>query len=272
MDKYTQANREYWNEKVPIHAASKFYNLKGFKAGESTLCPLDLKEVGDVAGKSLLHLQCHFGLDTLSWARLGAKVTGVDFSDQAISLARSLSRELGIKAQFICTELYKMPKVLEKRFDIVFTTEGVLCWLKDLRSWAEIVARHLKPGGIFYLRDSHPFLYVFDNERKTKDLNVRYSYFHKTEPMRWEPDGTYADPNASLKKPSFEWTHSLGDIVNSLTAAGLRIEFLHEYPHLFYDHFPFMEKGRDGWWRVKGREKTFPLMFSLRARKPKKRF
>jgi SAM-dependent methyltransferase len=267
MDKFTQANQDLWNELVPIHAASELYNLKGFKAGESTLSPIDLEEVGDVAGKSLLHLQCHFGLDTLSWARLGARVTGVDFSEKAITLARSLSRELGIEAQFICADVYDLPRVLEEQFDIVYTSGGVLCWLKDLGAWAGIIARHLKPGGIFYLRDSHPFLNVFDNERETTELTVRYSYFHKTAPMRWRPNGSYADPSAKVQNPSFEWTHSLGDIVNSLTAAGLRIEFLHEFPFLFYEHFSFMEKGADGAWRLKGKENTIPLMFSLRAMK-----
>jgi len=267
MDKYTKANQEHWNEVVPINSASEFYDLKGFRFGKSTLDPIERKEVGEVSGKSLLHLQCHFGLDTLSWARLGAKVTGVDFSDEAIALAQTLSRELGIDARFICRDVYDLPKRLKDRFDIVYTAGGVLCWLRKLAPWAEIVARALKPRGIFYLRDSHPFLNVFDNERETRNLIVRYSYFHKAEPMRWEPDGSYADRSAKVKNPTFEWTHSLSDIVNSLIAAGLRIDFLHEFPVLFHDHFSFMEKGRDGSWRLKGKKETIPLMFSLRATK-----
>jgi len=267
MDKHTKANQEHWNEVVPINSASDFYDLKGFRSGKSTLDAIERKEVGEVSGKSLLHLQCHFGLDTLSWARLGAKVTGVDFSDEAIALAQTLSRELGINARFICTDVYDLPKRLKDRFDIVYTAGGVLCWLKELAPWAEIVARALKPRGIFYLRDSHPFLNVFDNEREARNLIVRYSYFHKAEPMRWEPDGSYADRSAKVKNPTFEWTHSLSDIINSLIAAGLRIDFLHEFPVLFHDHFSFMEKGRDGSWRLKGKRETIPLMFSLRATK-----
>lgn len=267
MDKYFKANLEHWNEVTPIHAKSKFYDVQGFRAGKCTLMPLEREELGDVSGKTLLHLQCHFGLDTMSWARLGAKVTGVDFSDKAIGLARSLSRELGIPADFLCCNIYDLPQVLKGEFDIVFTSYGILCWLPDLKEWAKIIAHFLKPGGTFYIVEGHPFNTVFENERNTKDLKVRYSYFHSPKPTRWEPDGTYADKDAEVSTPSYEWVHPLGEVINSLISAGLKIEFVHEFPYWCEGYFPFMEKGEDGWWRLKGGKEIIPLMFSLKATK-----
>ena len=267
MDQYMKANRELWNEWTPIHEKSEMYDLQGFKAGKSTLDSIELEELGDVSGKSLLHLQCHFGLDTMSWARRGAKVTGVDFSDKAIALARSLSQELGIEADFVCSSIYDLPNVLAGEFDIVFTSYGVLCWLPDLKRWAEIIAHYLKPGGTFYIIEGHPFTNVFYNEDDATDLRVVYSYFHRPEPAKWEAASSYADKRTPVSRPSYEWTHSLGDILNALISAGLRIEFLHEFPFGGYGHFPFMEQGADGWWRLKEYDGTIPLLFSLKAAK-----
>ena len=266
MDDYTRTNLDHWNELVSMHAQSKFYDLQSFKAGNSTLKPIEVEELGDVAGKSLLHLQCHFGLDTLSWARRRAQVTGADFSDQAIALAQSLSQELEIKANFVCSNLYDLPDVLSSEFDIVYTSYGVLCWLSDLGRWGKIIAHFLKPGGVFYIAEFHPFANVFEDESAT-DLQVAYSYFGSAEPFQWESDGSYADLSAPVQhRVTYEWFHSLGDILNALISAGLRIEFLHEFPVCAYRSFPFMEQGTDGWWRLKGGD-TIPLMFSLKATK-----
>ncbi|UCB52608.1 MAG: class I SAM-dependent methyltransferase, partial [Candidatus Zixiibacteriota bacterium] len=150
MDKFMKQNLKHWNEVTPIHRKSEFYGVEGFKAGRCTLMPLEREELGDVSGKTLLHLQCHFGLDTLSWARLGARVTGVDFSEKAIDLAKSLSKELGIDADFVHSNIYHLPDVLKGEFDIAYTSHGVLCWLPDLAEWGRIIARFLKPGGTFY--------------------------------------------------------------------------------------------------------------------------
>jgi SAM-dependent methyltransferase len=268
MDQYLESNRELWDRLTRINAGAKSYDLDGFRKGKSSLKPLDVREVGEVRGKSLLHLQCHFGMDTLSWARLGAVVTGVDFSSEAIRLARELSAELSIPARFIESTLYDLPKVLEDRFDIVFTSYGVLCWLPDLVPWAGLIARYLKLGGLFYIAEDHPANHVFENERTTKELIVRYSYFHKDEPMKWEDDGAYADPAQKVGMPSYEWTHNLSDILNSLIRAGLVIEEFNEYPFGCYPHYPFQEKGPDGWYRFKDGRETIPLLFSLKARKP----
>jgi len=265
MDEYTKENLELWNELTPIHAQSDFYDVEGFKKGRCTLKSIELEELGDVSEKSLLHLQCHFGLDTLSWARLGAKVTGVDFSDEAITLARSLSEETGIKADFICSDIYKLPDVLDEKFDIVFTSRGVLTWLPDLKKWAQIINQFLKPDGILYIFEFHPFSCVFDDSSDVTELKVRYSYFHASEPVRWEAEGDYTDKDAEVSHPSYEWTYSLSDIINALIGVSLKIEFLHEFPVCFYQATPIMEFDEAGWWRIKG--DNVPLTFSLKATK-----
>ncbi|MBN1189779.1 MAG: methyltransferase domain-containing protein [Dehalococcoidales bacterium] len=265
MDTYLNANRELWDELTSIHERSEFYDIRGFKAGRSTLKSIEINEVGDVRGKSLLHLQCHFSMDTLSWARLGAKTTGVDYSTRAIDLACSLSRETGIKADFILSDIYELPQKLAGQFDIVFTSYGILYWLADLKRWAEIIAHYLKPGGFFYIVEGHPFLCVFDNSEKADDFRVTCSYFHRPEPTRWEPEGDYTDRNAAVIHPSYEWVYSLGDVVNAIIGAGLMIEYLHEFPLSAYRWSPFTERSEDGWWRVKGDK--VPLVFSLKAAK-----
>lgn len=266
-DKYMNVNRELWNEKTKIHVNSSFYNVNEFKKGEITLKDIELSELNDVKGKSLLHLQCHFGLDTLSWARLGAEVTGIDFSEEAIDYAARLSKELNIPAEFVCSNIYDLPELIKKKFDIVFTSYGVLCWLPDLKKWGKIIAHFLCKGGVFYIVDGHPVNNIFDNEKDMKSLEAKYSYFHSTEPMKWESDGTYADRTAAISNPAFEWTHSMSDIINSLILAGLTIEFVHEFPYCFYDHYPFMEKNDKGWWHLNNVDAEIPLTFSLLAKK-----
>jgi len=262
MDPYFKTNRSLWNAWTSIHAESEFYDIEGFKEGKTSLNAIELEELGDVRDKSLLHLQCHFGLDTLSWARAGARVTGVDFSDKAIDLARSLSEETGLKARFICSNIYDLPDALIERFDIVFTSYGVLSWLPDLGRWARVVAHYLKPGGIFYLVEFHPVLYMLDEERGD---SLKYPYFHTPEPLLFQEKGSYADPQSDFLHPSYFWTHSLGDVINSLISAGLVIQFVHEFPYSVYKCFTFMEEDEDGLWRLKGRSRSIPLMFSIKA-------
>jgi SAM-dependent methyltransferase len=266
MDSYQQANLALWNEWADINLNSRTYDLPAFKAGKCSLQSIELEELGDVSGKTLLHLQCHFGLDTLSWARRGAVVTGTDFSDRAIALAQSLAREVGVDARFICSDLYALPDVLTGRFDIVFTSYGVLCWLRDLKRWAEIAAHFLKPGGTFYIAEFHPFIQVFD-EGDPAELRVRHGYFYQAEPREWAVQGSYADRAAVVRQPvEYEWTHSLGEIVSALAGAGLHLEFLHEFTGSVDRMLDCMERAPDGWWRLKG-QPDLPLMFSVRATK-----
>ena len=268
VNKYKNANREYWNECTPIHAKSKFYDVDGFKSGKSALMSIEREELGDVSGKSLLHLQCQFGLDTLSWARLGAKVTGVDFSDKAIDLARSLSDELGINAEFVLSNVYDLPDVLEGQYDIVFTSYGVLVWLPDLTRWAEVISHFLKPGGVFYIVESHPFGDVFYNEEDATELRLHYRYTSlPSEPDEVGPGPTYTDGSPKLSSTTYEWNHSVGDILNSLVSAGLTIEFFHEFHFAGWPALPMMKKGEDGWWRLPEGQDSVPFLFSLKATK-----
>jgi SAM-dependent methyltransferase len=242
------------------------YDLASFKAGKSTLSTLELQELGDISGQSLLHLQCHFGLDTLSLARLGARVTGMDFSPEAITLARSISAELGIPAEFVCANLYDLPEVLSGRFDVVTTSKGVLVWLPDLVRWGQIIAHFLRPGGTFYILETHPFAATLDDDAEAERLEVCYPYFHIPEPARFDGGGSYVDPDAQfVHSVTYEWSHSLGDVVNALTGAGLQIEFLHEFPYCFYRMLPFLIQDEEGWWRLEGGEQLIPLVFSIRA-------
>jgi len=261
MDEYLKKNRGHWDEMVPHHERSEFYDVDGFRAGGCSLKSIELEELGDVSGKSLLHLQCHFGMDTLSWARLGASVTGIDFSDVAISLARRLSAETGIKADFICSNIYDLPNVLKEEFDIVYTSYGVLAWLPDLKQWAEVIAHFLRSGGTSYIAEIHPFIHLFDDSTDRPELTVTNPYWESPEPTRFEPDCSYA--GAPVTRPSYEWTHTLSEIMNSLALAGLRIEFLHEFPVCCYKALPFMEQDEEGFWHLEG--DRLPLTFSLRA-------
>jgi SAM-dependent methyltransferase len=253
------------NARTAVNAAR--YDIEGFKAGKSNLTPIELEELRDVAGKSLLHLQCHFGLDTLSWARLGAHVTGVDFSEDAIALADRLSQETGLDARFLCTDIYKLPEVLDEQFDIIYTAGGILFWLSDLVQWAKIIAHFLKPGGILYLQDEHPFLNVFDDSSDVTDLHTHYPYFHTEQPLQIEGLLPYSDPAANQQSVEYVWSYSFSDILNALISAGLRLDYLHEFSYGSNRRYPFMEQGKDGQWRWKDSSNDIPLTFSLQATK-----
>ena len=264
MDERLEINRTNWNERTPVHAASAFYDVEGFRAGQATLREIELREVGAVSGRSLLHLQCHFGLDTMSWARQGAKATGIDFSDAAIDLARSLNGELGLETKFICSNVYDLPKVLDEQFDIVFTSYGVLTWLPDLDGWAEVIDNHLKPGGVFYIVEHHPFMCILEPS-EAGEMDTAHGYLH--EELFFEGNEPSYAGSESIESPCYEWHHSLGEIVSALSGAGLRIEFLHEFTFCGYRAFPNMELGSDGWWRFDKHNDSIPQMFSIRATK-----
>lgn len=266
MDKYIRNNQQLWDEKTGHHVKSEFYDVAGFKAGKNTLDLIEMDEIaGEVAGKDLLHLQCHFGLDTLSLARLGAQATGVDFSGEAIRQAQKLNDELGLDCTFVESDVLKLKDNLTGQFDIVYTSYGVLIWLPDLKPWAETIAHFLRSGGVFFIAEMHPFGYVFHDEIEEPVLQAHYPYFHDPEPLRFDLVGTYADKDAKMENTvSYEWIHSLGDIINSLTAAGLRIEYLHEFDYAVFQQFPFLEQRGKQYYLPEGMPRV-PLLFSLRA-------
>ena len=243
--------------------------MREFKQGLNKLHWLDREEVGDVRGKKLLHLQCHFGMDTLSWARLGAQVTGVDFADRAIAIARNLSQELHLDATFVCSDMYHVTDVLDAagQFDIVYTSYGAICWLPDLQPWGQIIAHYLKPGGFFYIAEGHPFMWALDD--KSPELKVRYPYF-SSEPVKDEEPGTYAEKDARLEHAvTYSWNHPLSDIFGALLSAGLTIDFFHEHAFCAWECLPEMEEGEDRFTRFKDVKKRemIPLMYSLKATK-----
>jgi SAM-dependent methyltransferase len=264
--KYFEANLKRWNELVDINAKSRLYNLEGFKSGKTSLGSIEIEELGDVKGKSLLHLQCHFGMDTLSWARLGAMVTGVDFSDEAIELAQKLSKDLDIPARFIIANIYDIPNVLNEEFDIIFTSYGILCWLPDLDKWAQIINKCLKKGGIFYIIEGHPFGSLIDE--KMEPFKVGFNYFPGKEPFHFEEGDPYADTNKELiNQECYEWDHPISEIINSLINHNLQIEFIHEFPISFHKYHPDLIKREDGYYEFQTLQYSVPMMFSIKATK-----
>ncbi|WOT05189.1 class I SAM-dependent methyltransferase [Shewanella youngdeokensis] len=222
---YLLINQQGWNRRVQTHVTSDFYDVAGFLQGNSSLQEIELAAL-NVAGKSMLHLQCHFGLDTLSWARLGAKVTGVDLSTVAIEQAKSLAAQAQLDAEFVCTDVYTVPQRVAGQFDIVFTSYGAIVWLPDLNKWAQTIASKLKAGGQFYMVEFHPAQAVFDG----------YSYFHQHEPDI-EDEPTYTE-NAGSKTDTFvSWPHSLADVINALITANIEIASFNEYPFSPYNCF-----------------------------------
>jgi SAM-dependent methyltransferase len=270
-DEALKSNRETWNVWTKIHVESEFYDVASFKNGERPIriAAYEREEVGSVEGKSLLHLQCHFGLDTLSWARLGATVTGIDFSEAAIAAARELSTEVGVPATFIESDLYLAPSVLNEEFDVVYTSGGVLGWLPDIAGWGRVAAHFVRPGGFLYITEVHPVAQVFADEGvEPGELRLAYPYWSHAEPIRIEQRGSYADPDAPTEGlVEFGWDHSLGEIVTSLADAGLRIEFLHEFDFVRWP-VEYLARSEDGRYRLPaGSKGELPLFFSLKASK-----
>ena len=267
------SNQRLWDAWTRLHTEGGFYDVAGFREGGVRVRPYEIAALGDVSGKTLLHLQCHFGLDTLSWARLGATVTGVDFSSAAIAFARELAADLGFDdARFIESNVYQLPVRLGDEFDIVYTSRGVLGWLPDIRGWARVVARFVKPGGRFYITEAHPVFQVFENEGvEPGELRLQYPYWEHGHPLIFDVHGSYADPSADLGEEHKEhgWDHGLGEIVTALIDAGLRIDKLEEHPFLSWpaDFLVEREPGSGRYVLPEG-PGELPLMFSLLATKP----
>ena len=268
---YLAENQGLWDEWTAIHETSAFYDLDGFRAGGIRIRPYELEDIGSVVDQSVLHLQCHFGIDTLSFARLGARVTGADFSPAAIDLAGRLAVELGFpEARFIRSRLDELPDVLDEQFDLVYTSRGVLGWLPDIRVWARVVARFVKPGGRFYITEIHPVANVFENEGvQPGELDLRYPYWEHRDPLSFPVQGSYADPTAEVKATTEHgWDHGLGEIVTALIDAGLEIRSLREYPFVEWKLDFLEERGDDRWYLPGELDERLPLFFSLLATKP----
>lgn len=259
-DNYIEINRNSWNARTPIHIASEFYDLPGFLRGASSLNPIELELLGDVASKSILHLQCHFGQDSLSLARLGAKVTGVDLSDVAIAEARRLTAELGLSAEFVCCNVYDLTEHLGGQFDIIFTSYGAIGWLPDLDRWALLVKHFLKPGGRLVLVEFHPVVWMFDDRFQ----EIKYPYFNRG-PIYESSSGTYAEPTAPIEHQDIGWNHPLSEVLGSLIAHELTIRHFREYDYSPYGCFETATKVSERIYRISNLGDKIPLLYSIVA-------
>jgi SAM-dependent methyltransferase len=261
-ENYIEINRRTWNEKTAVHFESEFYNVKEFIAGGNSLNSIELDLLGDISGKKILHLQCHFGQDTISLARLGANVTGVDLSDKAIEKAEELAESCGINAKFICCDIYELENYLDEKFDIVFTSYGTIGWLPDIQKWAKIVSHYMKPQGKFVFAEFHPVVWMFDDDF----TEIRYNYFIDAPILEIE-NGTYADKDADLTQEFCCWNHGLADVIQSLISQGLRIDQFHEFNYSPYDCFNKTIQIAEKKYQLKPFGNKIPMVYSLSATK-----
>ncbi|SFZ93809.1 Methyltransferase domain-containing protein [Flaviramulus basaltis] len=260
-ENYFKVNKETWNNKVKVHAKSNMYDLDAFKKGKSSLMLYEIEALGDVKGKSLLHLQCHFGQDTLSWSRLGAKCMGIDLSDEGIKLAKNLNDELGLDAEFVCCNVLNTSEFIKDTFDIVFTSYGVIGWLPDLKPWGKMIAERLKNGGTFFIAEFHPIVWMFDYQEDKPVM--KYGYMQDAV-IYEEYEGTYANQESKMVSKEYGWNHGLSEVVSALSEAGLHIEFLKEYDESPYNVLPDLIETESGMFVTK-KNKLYPLIFTLKA-------
>ncbi len=257
-ENYIEINKESWNNRTDSHLTSDFYDVEGFLNGKNSLNSIELDLLGDVSGKKILHLQCHFGQDSLSLARMGAKVTGVDLSDKAINAGKDLANKMEIDAQFICCDLYDLPNYLEDKFDIVFTSYGTIGWLPDMNKWADLIARYLKPGGHFVFAEFHPVVWMFDDDFKF----VKFKY-SKAEPIIENEEGTYADKSADIQQDYVYWNHGLAEVVTALLSKNISIQKFQEFDYSPYDCFDHTIEFEPGKFRIKHFGNKIPMVYTL---------
>jgi 2-polyprenyl-3-methyl-5-hydroxy-6-metoxy-1,4-benzoquinol methylase len=263
MQEYFDTNKKLWNAKTDIHRDSEFYDLENFKNGKNPLNKIELDALGEVSGKSLLHLQCHFGQDSLQWARMGAKVTGVDFSPKAVALAQQLNTELGLDAKFVESNVLELDQNLEGKFDIVYTSYGTVGWLPDLEKWAKVISHFLKPGGTFFIADFHPVLLMFDWEKE----EMTFPYFNIGEPFTEVEEGTYANRDAPIQLKEYFWLHSLSNIIRPLINHGMQLVDFQEFAESPYNCFPKMTSLDNGMYYYGKKELKIPHVYAIKMKK-----
>lgn len=259
---YIEINKNSWNNRTETHLHSEFYDMKGFLKGKSSLNEIEMNLLGNLKGKSILHLQCHFGQDTISLSRLGAEVIGVDLSDKAIETAQQLATDVNSNTQFICSDVYDLPNHLDKKFDIVYTSYGTIGWLPDLDKWAKVITHFLKPNGKFVFVEFHPVVWMFDDNFQS----VGYRYFNSGAILETE-NGTYADRNADITQSTVTWNHGLSEVMNSLIHNELEINSLDEFDYSPYDCFNGTIEFEPNKYRISHLENKIPMVYSVVATK-----
>jgi ubiquinone/menaquinone biosynthesis C-methylase UbiE len=255
---YKDVNKDAWNKRTIVHIGSDFYDVPAFLKGQNTLHTTELALLGDVKGKSILHLQCHFGLDSLSLARMGAKVTGVDLSDKAIEKAQELNEQAGLNATFICCDVYDLPDYLHEEFDVVFTSYGVIGWLPDLQKWGNVIQHFLKSQGTFIMVEFHPVVWMFDSQF----TKIDYSYFNK-ETIIDDTTGTYTDRNADIHYQEISWNHNMAAVFSGLIQNDISITDLKEYDFSHYNCFANLKETAKHQYKIIGLEDKMPMMYSI---------
>jgi 2-polyprenyl-3-methyl-5-hydroxy-6-metoxy-1,4-benzoquinol methylase len=258
---YLEINRNSWNRKTEIHLHSAFYDMEGFLKGNTSLNSIELNLLGDVKGKRILHLQCHFGQDSISLSRMGAEVTGIDLSDAAIAQAREIAAKTGTNTRFICSDVYQLPEVLHEKFDLVFTSYGTIGWLPDMDKWARVITHFLKPEGSFVFAEFHPVVWMFDSAFK----EVAYNYFN-SEPIVETESGTYAEKESDITLDYVSWNHSLGEVLSALLANGLTLEQFQEFDYSPYDCFKGTVEIAPRKYRIQHLENKIPMVYALKAK------
>lgn len=259
-ENYIETNKKAWNSKVQHHLESSFYDLPGFLDGKNSLKEIELQLLGNIKDKSVLHLQCHFGQDTISLSRLGANATGVDFSDIAIKEAKKLAIETNSATKFICCDVYDLPNHLNEKFDIIFTSYGTIGWLPDLDKWAKIISNFLKPNGKFVFVEFHPVVWMFDDDFS----KIEYNYFN-TDAIVEKTEGSYADKNATISNTNITWNHSLSEVINSLINNGLNILKFEEYNYSPYNCFNNTLEIEPDKFIIKNIGDKIPMTFAIHA-------
>lgn len=259
---YLSINKSTWNERTDVHFQSKMYDVENFIQGGNALKSIELELLGDIKGKRILHLQCHFGQDTISLSRMGAEATGIDFSDKAIARAKELAELTQSNTRFILSDVYSLPDVLDEKFDMVFTSYGTIGWLPDVERWAAVVSHFIKPGGTFVFAEFHPVVWMMSDDFS----KIQYRYF-TDEPIVEESDTTYTDGQLSKSMKSVGWNHGMAEVIQALLDQGLHLDSLREFDYSPYDCFDKVVEVETGKYQIIGLEGKIPMVYALKATK-----
>jgi len=261
---YLAINKASWDKRTEAHLDSAFYDNKSFLTGRNSLNEIELAILGNVNGLKILHLQCHFGQDTISLSKMGAHVTGLDFSEKAITSAQQLATKMGTDTRFVHADVYNAPEVFNEKFDLIFTSYGTIGWLPDINAWGQVISLLLKPGGRFVFAEFHPVVWMYDDNLK----DVQFNYF-KDNAIIEDEEGTYANKNANIKTKCITWNHSLSSVFTALVDAGIEIKYFQEYDYSPYNCFANMVEFEPGKYRTEKFGNKIPLVYALHGVKQK---